>query len=59
MVVLGQYNSALLSIKLYWVGKVLVCLYILEKVEIWSGDTDASHLTHIQQNIGLLSLYKI
>ena len=41
MVVLGQYNSVLLSIKLYWVSKVLVCLYILEKVEIWSGDTDA------------------
>ena len=42
MVVLGQYNSVLLSIKLYWVSKGLVCLYILEKVEIWSGDTDAS-----------------
>ena len=42
MVVLGQYNSVLLSIKLYWVSKVLVCLYILEKVEIWSGVTDAS-----------------
>ena len=40
MVVLGQYNSVLLSIKLYGVSKVLVCLYILEKVEIWSGDTD-------------------
>ena len=24
------------------VGKGLVCLYILEKVEIWSGVTDAS-----------------
>ena len=24
------------------VSKGLVCLYILEKVEIWSGDTDAS-----------------
>ena len=23
------------------VSKGLVCLYILEKVEIWSGDTDA------------------
>ena len=43
MVVLGQYNSVLLSIKLYWVSKGLVCLYILEKVEIWSGVTDASH----------------
>ena len=27
----------------YWVSKGLVCLYILEKVEIWSGDTDAWH----------------
>ena len=54
MVVLGQYNSVLLSIKLYWISKGLVCLYILEKVEIWSGDTDAS-LTHRQQNIVLLS----
>ena len=41
MVVLGQNNSVLLSIKLYWVSKVLVCLYRLEKVEIWSSDTDS------------------
>ena len=41
MVGLGQYNSVLPSIKLYWVSKVLVCLYMLEKVEIWSGDIDA------------------
>ena len=40
MVVLGQYNSVMLSIKLYWVSKVLVCLYILEKVEISTGVTD-------------------
>ena len=45
MVVLGQYNSVLLSIKLYWVSKGLVCLYILEKMEIWLGFTDASHLS--------------
>ena len=45
LLVLGQYNSVLLSIKLYWVSKVLVCLYILEKVEIWLGDTDASQTT--------------
>ena len=56
MVVLGQYNLVLLSTKLHLVGKVLVCLYILEKVKIWSGDTDATHLTHRQHNIGLLSL---
>ena len=41
MVVLSQYNLVLLSIKLYLVGKLLVCLYILGKVEIWSGGTDA------------------
>ena len=34
MVVLGQYNSLLLSIKLYWVTKVLVCLYILKKIPL-------------------------
>ena len=39
MVVVGQYNSVLLSITLYWVSRVLVCLYILEKV-VWSGVTD-------------------
>ena len=27
---------------MYWVSIGLVCLYILEKVDIWSGDTDAS-----------------
>ena len=34
LLVLGQYNSVLLSIKLYWVSKVLICLYILEKVDL-------------------------
>ena len=58
MVVLGQYNSVLLSIKLFWVSKGLVCLYTLEKVEILSGVTDAS-LTDRQQKIELLSLYKV
>ena len=32
----------LLDIRWYRVSKGLVCLYILEKVEIWSGVTDAS-----------------
>ena len=41
IVLLGQYNSVLLSIKLYWVSKVLVCLYILKKVKIWSDVTIA------------------
>ena len=58
MVVLGQYISVLLSIKLYRVSKVLVCLYILEKVEICSSVTDPSQI-HRQQNIGLLRLSKV
>ena len=43
--VLGQYKLVLLDIRWYMVSKGLVCLYILEKVEIWSGVTDAWH-TH-------------
>ena len=35
----------LLDIRWYKVSKGLVCLYIWEKVEIWSGDTDASQTT--------------
>ena len=35
----------LLDIRWYEVSKGLVCLYILEKVEIWLGVTDASHLS--------------
>ena len=47
---LGQYKLVLLDIRWYEVSKGLVCLYIyiLEKVEIWWGDTDARHLTHSQ-----------
>ena len=39
---LGQYKLVLLDIRCYMVSKGLVCLYILEKMEIWSGDTNAS-----------------
>ena len=35
----------LLDIRWYEVSKVLACLYILEKVEIWLGVTDASQTT--------------
>ena len=42
LMVLGQYKLALLGIRWYRVSKGLVCLYILEKVEICSGVTDAS-----------------
>ena len=41
--VLGQYKLELLGFRWYRVSKGLVCLYILEKVEIWSGVTNASH----------------
>ena len=53
--VLDKYMLVLLGIKWHRVSKGLVCLYILEKVEIWSGDTDVWH-TYRQQNIELLSL---
>ena len=62
LMVLGQYKLVLLGIRWYRVSKRLVCLYILEKVEIWSGDTKASLThshTHRQQNIVLLSLSKV
>ena len=51
LMVLGQYMTilagtwsvllVLLDIRWYMVSKGLLCLYILEKVEIWSGVTDA------------------
>ena len=37
----GQYKLVLLGIRWYRVSKGLVCLYILDKVEIWLGVTDA------------------
>ena len=42
----------------YWVSIGHLCLYILKKVEIWSGVTDVL-LTHRLQNIVLLSLSKV
>ena len=39
LVVLGQCNLVLLDIKWNWVSTTLLCLYILKKVEIWSGVT--------------------
>ena len=37
-IVLGQYKLVVLGIRWYRVSKGM---YILEKMEIWSGDTDA------------------
>ena len=36
---MGQNGVLLLGIKKYCVSKGLLCLYILKKVEIWSGVT--------------------
>ena len=36
-----QYKLVLLDNRWYMVSKGLVCLYILERVEIWLGVTDA------------------
>ena len=38
---LGQFKLILLGIRWYRVSKGLVCLYTLEKVDPWSGVTDA------------------
>ena len=38
---LVSIKLVLLDIRWYRVSKGLVCLYILEKVDIWSGVTDA------------------
>ena len=40
----------MLGITWYRVSIGLVCLYILEKVEIWSGVTDASHTHSLTDN---------
>ena len=45
MMILAGTWSVLLGIRWYRVSKGLVCLYILEKVDIWSGVTDASQTT--------------
>ena len=39
---LVSIKLVLLDIRWYRVSKGLVCLYILEKVQTWSGVTDAS-----------------
>ena len=55
LVVLGQYNLVLLGIKWCWVGKGLLCLYVLKKVEIWLDVTIAGQRTTEQGKIELLS----
>ena len=47
---LGQYMAIQAGTWWYRVSIGLLCLYVLKKVEIWSGVTDAGH-THRQHNI--------
>ena len=54
----GQHIAILLGTWWYRVSIGHLCLYILKKVEIWSGVTDVL-LTHRLQNIVLLSLCKV
>ena len=50
VMVLGQFKLVLLGIRWYRVSVGLLCLYILNKVEAWSGVTDDT-LNNKQQNI--------
>ena len=47
-VIIGHYEAVEVGNWLYWVSRGHLCLYILHKVEIWTGVTDAwqtdSHL---------------
>ena len=42
---IGHYEALAIGNWLYWVSRGHLCLYILHKVEIWTGVTDA-WLTH-------------
>ena len=45
LVVLNQYKVVLVNSGWYWVNIGNVCLYIyIEKVDIWSSDTDPSQI---------------
>ena len=59
---IGHYEAVAVGNWWYWVSRGYLCLYILHKVEIWSGVTNAvlTHsLTHWQLwKIGLLGSLK-
>ena len=50
LVVLGQYNLVLLGIKWYWVSIGLLCLYILDNMEIWWDVTIAGRRQRTRKN---------
>ena len=41
-VIIGHYEAVEVGNWLYWVSRGHLCLYILHKVEFWTGVTDAS-----------------
>ena len=51
---IGHYEAVAVGNWWYWVSRGHLCLYILHKVEIWTGVTDA-WLTHRLWKIVLLS----
>ena len=55
---MGHYETVAVGNWWYWVSRGHSCLYILQKVEIWTGVTDA-RLTHIWKIVLLSSLQSI
>ena len=55
---IGHYEAVAVGNWWYWVSKGHSCLYILHKVEIWTGVTDASLTTLKDSATQLLTKYK-
>ena len=49
-VIIGHYEAVEVGNWLYWVSRGHLCLYILHKVEIWTGVTDASLTDSLTDN---------
>ena len=55
---IGHYEAVAVGTWWYWVSRGHSCLYILHKVEIWSGVTDASLTTLKDRATQLFIKYK-
>ena len=55
---IGHYEAVAVGNWWYWVSRGHLCLYILHKVEIWTGVTDASLTTLKDRATQLLIKYK-
>ena len=55
---IGRYEAVAVDNWWYWVSRGHLCLYILHKVEIWTGVTDASLTTLKDRATQLLIKYK-